>query len=81
MFKGVNELCKNIFNKLELNYPNEKENIVILDKILNDWVMPIFKSICNKYNIDNKCSSIWHDAIIDETTYIQCYVKFLYKHL
>ena len=80
----LNELCKDIFNKLELNYPNEKENIVILDKGLNDWVMPIFKSICNKYNIeniDNNCSSTWHDDIIDELSYITKYVQYLYQYV
>lgn len=79
----LNELCKDIFNKLELNYPNEKENIVILDKALKDWKMPIFRSICTKYNIeniDNECSSIWHDDIFDEISYIHKYVKFLYTY-
>ena len=76
----LNELIKEIFLKLGFNYPNEEENILFLDTSLKDWKMPIFKSVCNYYNItniDNECSSIWHDDIFDDLSYIKKYLMFI----
>jgi hypothetical protein len=81
----LNELCKQLFIKMELNYPqfDEIENIHILDELLNHWKMPILKQISNYYNmtdVDNKCSSKYHVDIFDEKTYISKYVSFLLLH-
>ena len=76
----LNELCKEIFIKLGLIYPNNEENVILLDGALKDWKMPILKSIYNYYNItqiDNNCSSWYHADIFDETSYITKYVKFI----
>jgi hypothetical protein len=76
----LNELCKEIFIKLNLNYPNESENIKILDNCLNDWKIPIFNSVIKYYeidNIDNECSSKYHHDIYDINTYINKYIEFL----
>lgn len=78
----LNELCKEIFNKLNLHYPIENENIQMLDKCLRDWKMPIFNSVTNYYkidNIDNECCSMYHDDIYDKYSYINKYVDFLLK--
>jgi hypothetical protein len=80
----LNELCKEIFIKLGLNYPDENENIIFLENSLKDWKMPIFKSICNYYNIievDNECFASVHSDIFDEISYIKKYVSFLYKNI
>jgi hypothetical protein len=78
----LNELYKEIFIKMGVNYPNENENIIFLDNCLKDWKMPIFKSISNYYNmnnVDNQCSSFYHADIFDEISYVKKYVSFLYK--
>lgn len=78
----LNELCKEIFYKLNLHYPSENENIQILDGCLRDWKMPIFNSVMNYYkidNIDNECCSMYHDDIFDKYSYINKYVDFLLK--
>jgi len=78
----LNELCKEIFNKLNLIYPDEKNDIEILDNILKDWKMPIFNSVIKYYNmknVDNNCSSFYHDDIKNEETYINKYIDFLLK--
>lgn len=80
----LNELCKLIFNKLGLVYPNEKQNINYLDKQLNDWKMPIFKSVERYYNmnnVDNKCFCWVNNKIVDLNTYIIEYVKFIIRHI
>lgn len=77
----LNALCKEIFTKLGLTYPDENGAILFLETTLKDWKMPIFRAICTKYNIeniDNECSSVWHDDIFDEISYVHKYVKFLY---
>ena len=76
----LNELCKEIFIKLGLNYLNENENIIFLETILKDWKMPIFKQICNYYdmnNIDNNCYTLTDPDIFDEISYIKKYICFL----
>ena len=76
----LNELCKEIFKKLNLELPNEMENIKILDNLLKDWKMPIFLSVVEYYNmknVDNECSSFYHDDIYDIKTYIYKYIDFL----
>ena len=76
----LNELCKEIFQKLNLYYPNEPENIKYLDNCLKDWKMPIFNSVIEYYkleNIDNNCSSWFHTDIYDIETYITKYIDFL----
>jgi hypothetical protein len=81
----LNELVNEIFIKLGLNYPkNEEENILVLDTFLRDWKMPIFKSVCKYYNIeniDNNCSSFYHDDIFDDISYIKKYVKFILEQI
>jgi len=78
--KLLNELCKEIFIKMNLNYPNEKENIILLENLLADWKMPIFNSVINYYNmtnIDNNCLSLWHTDITNFETYVIKYITFL----
>lgn len=76
----LNELCKLIFEKLNLKYTYNDLNITQLDKILKDWKMPIFNSVIKYYdmkNVDNDCSSFFHNDIKDVNTYIAKYVDFL----
>jgi hypothetical protein len=76
----LNELCKQIFYKMNLNYCDDKTNIELLDNLLKDWKMPIFNSVINYYNmenIDNNCYSLYHDDIKDIETYVNKYVDFL----
>ena len=79
----LNELCKNIFNKLQLNYVNESNNIDFLDKSLKDWKMPIFNSIIKYYDlidIDNKSYCNVDNTIVNIDTYIKNYIHFLLKY-
>ena len=78
----LNEQIQLIFSLLQLNYPerDQEENIIILDNMLNDWVMPILPSVRKYYGIDfpDKCSSWFNKDIVDTKTFIETYVKELY---
>lgn len=78
----MNELVKCVFDKLNLTYPiaDNERNIKLLNN-LNDWVMPIFPSIQQYYNLEfdcNVCSSIWHPSITNIDTYLTEYCTQLY---
>lgn len=67
--------------KLKLNYYENEENYIVLDKGLSDWVMPIFPCIKKYYNLEfdtNICSSWYHEKIIDIPSYIEEYLLKLY---
>ena len=80
----LNELCREIFKKMNLIYIDNLENINLLDNMLNDWKMPIFDSIIKYYdmvNIDNNCSSWYNKSITNIDTYISEYIDFCLKNL
>lgn len=65
---------------MNLNYSDGENNIELLDNLLKDWKMPVFNSVISYYNmenVDNKCSSFFHDDIKDVETYVEKYVDFL----
>lgn len=73
----LNQLIKLIFLKLGLEYFETKENMVILENKLSDWVMPIFPCVSKYYNFEfdtNKCSSWYHKNIVDSNTYLKEYL-------
>jgi hypothetical protein len=78
----LNELAKCIFKTLNLLYNEEDnlQNINELDKILSDWIMPIFPSVKKYYNItfNDNCSSWYHSDIHDTKSYIRKYLDELY---
>ena len=77
----LNEMIKLIFLKLKLNYYENEENYIVLDKCLSDWVMPIFPCVKKYYNLEfdtNICSSWYHKKIIDIPSYIEEYLLKLY---
>jgi hypothetical protein len=73
----LNELAKSVFSKLGLYY---KDNINNLDKLLNDWVMPVLPCVKKYHNIDfhDICSSWYNCDIIDTKTFVKHYIQDLY---
>lgn len=78
----LNELAKNIFNKLNLSYNEEESqrNINELENMLKDWEMPIFPSVKQYYNLqfDETCCSRFHPDINDARSYITKYINEIY---
>jgi hypothetical protein len=76
----LNELIKHIFKYLNLHYDDCDENVYILNKTLNNWVMPLLPCVKKYYNcsFDDVCSSWYNSNITDSTTFIQQYITDLY---
>jgi len=78
----LNEVVKEIFKLMDLQYDNryEDENIDMLNKILNDLVMPILPSVKKYYNLNfqDECSSWYNSNIKDTKTFIYYYINDLY---
>lgn len=75
----TNELCKNIFFKLNLPY-DETANLLFFTNTMNDWVMPIFSCVQTHLKLQfdcNHCSSWFHKDINNKQTYLQVYLKCL----
>ena len=77
----LNELIKLVFKKLDLIYIENDENMVFLENLLSDWVMPILPCVKNyldlKFDIDI-CSSWYHKNIYNNESYIKEYITKLY---
>ncbi len=76
----LNEVVKEIFKLLDLDYEYNNENITILNNSLNDLVMPILHSVKKYYslNFGDECSSWYNTNIIDTNTFIYHYINDLY---
>jgi hypothetical protein len=74
----LNELVKNIFKKLNLEYNENNSNE--LENMLKDWELPIFPCVKKYYNMqfDSNCSSWYHPDIRDTKSYIAKYLNDLY---
>lgn len=76
----LDELCREIFSKIELEYKPSENDLTMLDNTLKDWVVPILPCVQKKYGmkLESKCESIYHPEIVSTESYIRAYLEKLY---
>jgi hypothetical protein len=76
----LNEMCKNIFEALEIAYKPSQASIELLDGQLKDWIMPILPSVQKQFgmSIGDYCYSKYHPEIGCSKSYIRKYLTSLY---
>ena len=74
------ELVKEVFKILDLDYTDNEEDINVLNKSINDWVMPIPLCVKKYYGMEfsDECSSWTDSSIIDTKSFIKSYVKAMF---
>lgn len=74
-------MAKNIFKKLDIKIDYDDNDLINLDNLHNDWVMPLLNCVKDYYDFDfpDICSSRVNDSIYNTETYLREYLKlFLY---